>query len=304
MHYIIQENVFREQHYDMLRESITRLGLPYTVVRIFPFVEKIANLEDIPSAAIPDLSPMEALSGAYNVDELPEFDPGTDNVFVFGAIKLARIVKKRGWKPGSMMNDNHDYMVYKEHYRENLLNYDSQIFKTSDKFPWKAGERKFIRPTQDTKSFTGAVFTEKVWEETIENYLYNYKSEIFNENTLIQVSTVKEIHKEIRFWVVGGKIITGSQYRLGNQTIYDEYFEDEARDFAQSMVDKFQLGEAFVIDVCLTDQSWKVVECGCINCAGFYKSDLQKVIIALEDHFSEREDGFGSSIDGSRILGY
>jgi hypothetical protein len=47
MHYIIQENVFREQHYDMLREAIERLGLSYTIVRIFPFVEKIVNLEDI-----------------------------------------------------------------------------------------------------------------------------------------------------------------------------------------------------------------------------------------------------------------
>jgi hypothetical protein len=303
MHYIIQENVFREQHYDMLRESMERMRLPYTTVRIFPFVDKITKLEDIPSA-MPDLTPQEALSGAYNVDDLPDFDPGTDSVFVFGAIKLARIVKKRGWSPGSMMNENHDYMVYKDHYRENLLNYDSQIFKTSDKLSWKTGELKFIRPTQDTKSFTGAVFGEKQWEEFIENQLYNYKSEIFNEDTLIQVSTVKEIYKEIRFWVVDGKIITGSQYRLGNQTIYDSYFEDEARDFAQSMVDKFQLAKAFVIDVCLTDDGWKIVECGCINCAGFYKADLQKVIAALEDLFSPQEDSFGPVIDGSRSLGY
>ncbi len=296
MYYIIQENVFREQHYDMLRESISRLGLPFTTVRIFPFIEKIINLEDS--------SVQDAISGAYNVDELPDFDPGTDNVFVFGAIKLARIVAKRGWNPGSMMNENHDYLVYKEHYRENLLNYDSQIFDVSDKFSWNFDEKKFIRPTQDTKSFTGKVFGEKEWEEFIENQLHNYKSDIFNEKTLIQVSTVKEIYKEIRFWVVDGKVITGSQYRLGNQTIYDEYFEDEAEEFAQSMVDKFQLAKAFVIDVCLTDHGWRVVECGCINCAGFYKADLQKVICALEDLFSPADDSFGLSYDGSKSLGY
>jgi len=303
MHYIIQENVFREQHYDMLKKSIERMGLPYTVVRIFPFIDKITSLSDIPEG-MNDLTVQDYHIGSYNVDELPDFDPGTDNVFVFGAIKLARIVRNKGWHPGSMMNENHDYLVYKDHYKENLLNYDSQIFKTSDKFEWSHGERKFIRPTQDTKSFTGTVFTKPEWEEFIENHLYNYKSEIFNESTLIQVSTVKEIHKEIRFWVVDGKIITGSQYRLGNQTIYDEYFEDEAKEFAQSMVDKFQIAKAFVIDVCLTDYGWKVVECGCINCAGFYKADLQKVINALEDLFSPVDDGFGDSIDGSRSLGY
>ena len=36
---------------------------------------------------------------------------------------------------------------------------------------------------------------------------------------------------------------------------------------------------------CLTDNGWKVVECGCINCAGFYKSDLQKMIMSVEDYF-------------------
>jgi len=303
MHYIIQENVFREQHYEMLQKAIERLGRPYTTVRIFPFVEKIVKLEDIPSA-YPDLTPQEALSGAYNVDELPDFYPDSNEVFVFGAIKLARIVKKNGWSPGSMMNENHDYLIYRDHYQENLLNFDSRIHKTSDQLEWKKGEKKFIRPTQDTKSFTGAVFSKNQWEEFIENQLYNYRSEIFNEETFIQVSSVKEIHKEIRFWVVGGKIITGSQYRLGNQTIYDEYYEEEAKEFAQSMVDKFQLADAFVIDVCLTDNGWKVVECGCINCAGFYKSDLQKLIMALEDHFSPQSDSFGDSIDGSKSLGY
>lgn len=302
MHYIIQENVFREANYDLLRESISRLGLPYTVVRIFPFVDKITSLDHIP-ASMPELSVQEALSGAYNVDDLPDLDPGDVPVFIFGATKLARLVRKRGWSPGSMLNDNHDYMVYKEHYGSNLLNYDSEILKASDTINWNPGEIKFIRPTQDTKAFNGTVFSQNVWEEFIENHLYNYKSEFFNENTLIQVSTVKEIYKEIRFWVVNGKVITGSQYRLGNQTILDSYYEDEARDFAQSMVNLFSLAPAFVIDVCLTDSGWKVVECGCINCAGFYKADLQKVIIALEDLFSP-EDGFGPGIDGSRTLGY
>ena len=50
-------------------------------------------------------------------------------------------------------------------------------------------------------------------------------------------------------------------------------------------VDKYQLAEAFVIDVCLSEHGWKIVECGCINCAGFYCSDLQKTLTALEDFY-------------------
>jgi len=273
MEYIIQENVFREHHYDMINVALERMGLKYTTVRVFPFVDKIVSLNDIQTES-------------YNVDDLPDFVPANDNVFVFGALKLARVAALRNWKPGSMMNDNHDFTVYSKHYASNLLNFDSEIRTLSSDLNWKLNEFKFIRPTKDTKSFTGRVFSKGEWEETVEHNLHNFKSAIFNESTEIQVSSPKQIHKEIRFWVVDGRIITGSTYRLGNSVVYDDVFEPEAQEFAQRMVDNFQLAEAFVIDVCLTEEGWKIVECGCINCAGFYKSDLQKTIFALEEKFS------------------
>lgn len=277
MHYVIQENVFREHHYDLLFEAMDRLGLPYTVVRIFPFVDKVVNLKEIPDAA-------------FNVDDLPEYTPADNNVFVFGAIKLARIGADRGWIPGSMMNNNHDFEVYSKHYKENLLNYDSIIAKVGDDFNWEVDQLKFIRPTEDTKSFTGKVFNIIDWREMVEHNLHNFRSDRFNENTPIQISTPKHIYKEIRCWVVNGKVITASQYQLNGQFMLDDMIEPEALEFAQSMVNIFQLAEAFVIDVCLTDNGWKIVECGCINCAGFYKSDLQKMIMAVDDHFGKCED--------------
>jgi hypothetical protein len=274
MQYVIQENVFREQHYDLLHQSLDRMGLKYNTIRLFPFVDKLVDLKHIEP------------NNNFNVDDLPDFVPDTKNVFVFGAVKLARIAADRGWKPGSLMNSNHDFKVYSKHYKENLLNYDSQILTMGSDFTWKPNELKFIRPTKDSKAFNGNVFNEKEWKEGVENWLHNYKSELFNENTEIQVSTVKNIQKEIRFWVVDGKVVTGSQYRLANQLILDSVYEEQALEFAQSMVDIFQLAEAFVIDVCLTDGDWKIVECGCINCAGFYKSDIQKMIMAVDAKFN------------------
>jgi hypothetical protein len=273
MHYIIQENVFREQHYDLLESALIKLKLDYTKVRIFPFVDKIVNIVDIPDYP-------------YNVDDLPEFTIETKNVFCFGAIKLARIATQRGWEPGSLMNQNHDFEIYKNYYKENLLNWDSKIQKFSDSIEWLNNNEGFFRPTQDTKSFTGKVFSKIEWDEFVDFHLNNGHLNLLNKDTLIQVSTVKNIFKEIRFWVVNGKIVTGSQYRIGNQVIYDDNYEIEAKEFAQQMVDKFQLADAFVIDVCLTDKGWKVVESGCINCAGFYKSDIQKMLMSVDDYFN------------------
>lgn len=273
MEYIIQENVFREVHYDLLGKALDALGLKYVTVRVFPFVDKIVDIKEIPN-------------GGYDVDDLPDYQPKSKNVFVFGALKLARVAADRGWYVGSLMNKNHDFEVYSKYYKDNLLNYDSIVVRLGDEVIWEKGEKKFIRPTQDTKSFTGRVFSLNEWMQTVEHNLYNFRTEQFNENTPIQISTPKTIYKEIRCWVVDGKIVTASQYQLGGRLVLDDLVEPEAIEFAQSMVDIYQLAEAFVIDVCLTDDGWKIVECGCINCAGFYKSDLQKTIIALENKFN------------------
>lgn len=276
MKYVIQENVFRERHYDKLKDSLIKLDLEFDTIRCFPFVDKIVNIKDIPNE-----------EGNYTVDELPDYTIDDDKVFCFGAIKLARVASNLNWFPGSMMNDNHDYMVYKDHWKEHLLNYDSKICKLTEDLEWNNDEIKFIRPTQDTKSFTGQTFNETEWNDMVENYLHNYRSNVFNEDTLIQVSSVKNINKEIRFWVVGGKVVTGSTYRVLNQFNINGNIYKEEYEYAQKMVDIFQLNTCFVIDICVTDNNvFKIVEAGCLNAAGFYNADLCKVIMALEELYS------------------
>lgn len=74
MHYLIQENTFREQHYDNLLKTINKLGLPYNVVKIFPFgIDKIVDINDVPDES-------------YVVDDLPEFEIDRKDVFIFGAV--------------------------------------------------------------------------------------------------------------------------------------------------------------------------------------------------------------------------
>lgn len=282
MHYIIQEDIFKEPHYKLIRATLDRLNLPYQVVRIFPFVNKIVETKYIP------------IDNNFDMDELPELIvPENTKIFVFGAVKLAHICSEKNWYPGSRLNKNHDFEVYSEYYKDNLLNYDSKIMKASEEIIWDT-EDKFIRPTKDTKSFNGKVYNKHSWANIIE------KSEArVLENTIIQVSSVKYIYKEIRFWVINGKIITGSQYILGKDVIYDSFYEEEALNFAQNMVDVYQIADAFVIDVCLTENGWKIVECNCINCAGFYLSDVQKMIMELEYFFNpEKFEIKNPSLDG------
>ena len=67
---------------------------------------------------------------------------------------------------------------------------------------------------------------------------------------------------------------------------YSDIIDDDAIEFCKEMIKIFQLAEAFVMDICLTDNEWKIIECGCISAAGFYKSNIPKLLMALEDHFN------------------
>lgn len=273
MHYAIEADVFDAPIQRALTHALERRGLTHTLVRSLPFSDRLIALDTIP------------IDGRFDLDAIPAYQPGAARVFCFGSVKLARLVAELGWSPGSMLNANHDFTVYRAHYGDHLLNADSHIRALGDALEWAPGERKFIRPTQDTKAFAGQVFTEAQWRAQVPRWLRNHRSPSFHEQTEIQVSAPKAIQEEIRFWVVGGRVITGSQYSLNGERARSASIHPAARAFAQAQVDTFQLAEAFVIDICRSGDAWKIVECGCINCAGPYMADLDALIAALEAHF-------------------
>jgi hypothetical protein len=253
MIYIVQKNVFRESNYDKIFEALDRLGLEYEVVDL---TDKL-------------------------ICETERKD-----VFPFGSVKLARLSAEMDWQPGSFYGGNHDYNVYSKFYQENLLNYDSVIQEVGESLDWFPGEMKFIRPCKDSKAFTGALFTKIKWEDLVERSQLPDSKSIIKLDTQIQISSPKLIYKEARVWIIDGKIVTQSYYRFNSNIQWSEDVDPEGLDFAQQMADLYQPAEAFVMDICLTPDDWKIVEINCINCAGFYQGDLQKIIIALENKYN------------------
>ena len=253
MYHIVQENCFKEPHYNKLIESLIRLDLPYEIIKLKPFIEDI------------------------------EYTTDRKDVMVWGAIKLARLAKEKDWNPGSFMSDKHDYDYYSKYFKDSLFNNDSKIIKYSDK-DVELPELFFARPTKDSKAFTGKVMDKYEFEfmrSTLKKN--NWVKEDFN----IQIAPVKKVFSESRFWVVDGKVITGSYYRRGGK-----YYLEEISDYhhlfkyAQHKVDEHQIAEAFVIDICESEGRLSIMEFGCINCAGFYLGDMQKVVMALENKFN------------------
>lgn len=255
MYYIIQENLFREEGHDKLISCLERFQFPYELVKVLPFIEDVMFFTD------------------------------RKDVFVFGSLKLARLSKKYGWNPGALVTDNHNYEVYAKRYGANLLNFDSRIYEIQDDFEWEY-DQQFIRPCLDSKVFTGKVFDKQEWTKYQTYLLTNGHETSLTKTTRIQVACPKKITQEVRFWIVDGKVITYSTYRRGSFLYYDGNVDPDAIEYAQKMIDIFQLAKTFVIDIALTENGWKIIECGSTSCAGFYDADMQKLLFALEDVFN------------------
>ena len=261
MYYIVQEKLYREDEWYDLISALDRLDLEYEIVKLRPFIDDF------------------------------EFKTDRKDVFCFGSLKMARLTPKYGWNPGCIMTKNHDFNVYKEFYKENLLNYDSKIYKIGDEFTWNGDF--FVRPVLDTKIFNGRPYTMEDWKKESKRLLTNSEKDkengvinIVTKDTEIQVSHLKNIQKEFRFFIVGGRIITGSLYKEGYFVRYDNRVDEGAKEFCKKMLDIYQLADSFVMDICLIGDEYKIIECGCINCAGLYKINIQSLLMAIEDYYN------------------
>lgn len=278
MLWVIQNNLYNEYGYKNFIEALDRLGSNYVVVKPVPF-------SDI-------LLPPDFDSMTQQIEDVEEPYIDTDqNIVICGAITLGKIATRRGWTPGNFLNENFDYKKWSEGFgHENLLNGNAVVTKIKDATP--IAEDMFLRPTKDTKAFTGTVMNRSefaYWKENI-MAIEDGEDTPLHKDTEIMMSYYKPILAEYRIFVVNGKIVTGSVYKQGSMGIsqlnkLNAVFmpDKDVLDMAQRMIDKWQPTIAFVIDIAKTDEGLKVIEINNFNSAGFYSSDVSKIINAIEE---------------------
>jgi hypothetical protein len=223
-----------------------------------------------------------------NQDETP--DPITDDtqpLLVCGATTLNRVAKERNWRPGTFLNDNFDFEIWRDGYGADcVLNGDARVCTIGEAHTLDVTEDVFVRPTDDSKAFTGQTMDAeqfKIWYNHINKLSDIQKGNGPRSDTQIVVSSVKNIKAEYRFFVVNRTVVTGSMYKLGNTVMSSSRIDEHVRRFADEMTFHWEPADAYVIDVAETDQGMKVVEINNINSAGFYDCDVQKIVMAIED---------------------
>lgn len=268
MFWVVQHNIFKEQKDSVLIRTLEERNIPYIEVKVVPFYDKLLA------------SDFDSNSYYQSIEQVPEVDiPNDLPIMVLGSTSLMRIAKEREWQPGSFLNENFHYDKWKEAYGNELLNAESvmdtfrNITVSWDTF--------FIRPCEDTKDFSGTVYTKEEFEAWREEILRVEDTCPFADKDVV-ASPLQHILAEYRFFVVNGKIVTYSQYKKGDAVISSPIVDEHVISYAQSMVDKWQPAKAFVIDVADTANGYKVIEINNFNSAGFYASDVAKLIEAIE----------------------
>ena len=247
MHWIIQTNLYREEEdFEVVKQTFDKFSIPYSETTI-------------------------SKGKLY-----PEPVINSDKVMIIGGYSLMRYAEDNNLKPGCYTN-NMNMGVWLEKYKDNMLNYDSKLYKLSE-----VNETTpfFIRPENDSKEFSGKTFDNK---EDFDQFRFDLLSTsiICNEDTKVIVSSLKCIHREVRFFIIDGKISSASVYKINGTPRTSTIINEDEIFFVNSMIEIYQPDRAFVIDIALTDDGLKIVELNCINCSGFYEANIQKIIMEL-----------------------
>lgn len=270
MLWIIQGNLKKNEGIDELIACLKEKNLTYKLVKSIPFTDHIVE-NDV------DINSLDEHS-------IQNFSLScTNNVVTMGSYSLARAAIKKGWTPGAFINENFEYSKLVQGWgAENLLNHDAIEAEAGEIVIPSQWTHVFARPSEDNKFFAGQVFESSNFKYWLSQLEYSSHFDVLNKKTPIIISSVKTILAEYRLFVVDGKIVTGSLYKIKDKVVTSEILDPVALAFASSMLEKWQPDRAFVIDIAITDHGPKIIEVNNFNSSGFYKSNLGLIIDAIE----------------------
>lgn len=253
MFWVLQKNLYNEDAFAKLLAQLRAHNTPYALVDVIPFSEE-------------------------TVEECNPEGP----VYVCGSTSMAKVARNKGWVPG-YFEDNLNYELTLAHYGEHMLNADAVVGTMTElAHRW---DRFFIRPVLDTKQFAGQVMEWDnfvYWRDQLtkmEKLESSYMS--LTASDRVVMAPLKPISAEYRFYVVDGRVVTGSLYRVGPQVICSTVVPEHIEAYAQARVDQWQPSRAFVIDIADTSEGLKVIEINAINSSGFYACDMGKYVAAI-----------------------
>ena len=111
--------------------------------------------------------------------------------------------------------------------------------------------------------------------------------------TAIWAAPVRSIDAEVRVWMIGGRPVAASTYRVAGRMHIDASHPlvPEAKLEAHAAGLVWRPADHYVVDMVLSDGEWRIVEFNPVHSAGWYDADVATVLTALISAESQRMTG-------------
>jgi hypothetical protein len=249
--WVVQRNITGDGSFQQLKSACQALSIGFVEVEVIPFA-----------------------------NELPVFDRDKPGIYYGSTSLMNQIYAHRSLRSGLFYDpDTFAISNYLTHWGSRMLNHGATIttFRELMDMPYDKEKLLFIRPDADSKSFAGEVRT---FQEIAEWYgkLRQTENSGLSLDTKIVVGEPYNIRKEWRLWIVNKQVVAASQYR--------EYFQlkkvagcpADVIAFAEQCCQHYTPHDIFVMDVGLCADTYYIIECGCMNSAGFYRADIETIV--------------------------
>jgi hypothetical protein len=257
--WVVQRNLTSQADFEGIRNACEKIGIPFIGLDIIPFTP-----------------------------QLPEFDRSRKSIIygstTFNALAYEDVSLREG-----LFFDAQQFSIenYIDKWGHHMLNYEANISSFKELMESKEiphDKLLFIRPDDDSKSFAGEMkrFDEiKSWFNT----LITVENSSLSADSRIVISEPYNIQFEWRLWIVNGRVVAASKYREYFKLRKEEGCPAAVRAFAEERCREYTPDDAFVMDVCLCGDEYYIVECGCLNGAGFYKANIDDIINNVSEYF-------------------
>lgn len=258
--WVVQRNLTHRSDFEQLKEACNSINVGFIEVDIVPFSEK-----------------------------LPEFDRSRSSI-IYGSTTFTSLALKDPLLKKGLFFDETTFSIenYIDRWGRYLLNYGAFILTLEDLIhsnKYNYDKLLFIRPNDDNKSFAGEV---KRFDEIRDWYekLKKAGNTSLSLESKVVVSEPYNIQYEWRLWIVNKKVVAASMYREYFRLRKEEGCPKEVIAFVEERCLQYTPHDVFVMDICLCGNEYFIVECGCMNGAGFYKAKITDIVESVTSYFT------------------
>ncbi|XZF16425.1 ATP-grasp domain-containing protein [Chitinophagaceae bacterium MMS25-I14] len=221
-------------------------------------------------------------------DRLPDFDRSLPSI-VYGTTTFNELAGRDAELSKGLFFDAETFSIenYFAKWGRHMLNYGATVTtfnKLMTARDYSPDKLFFIRPDDDSKSFAGEVKRFDEIEAWFNQLRITGSTQLWPDSKII-VSEPYNIHFEWRLWIVNKKVIAASLYREYFRLKKAEGCPESVIAFAEERCREYTPHDVFVMDVCLCGDEYYIVECNCVNGAGFYAACIRDVVCSVTDYF-------------------